>query len=199
MQQQDFDRAQAMAKAWVGKKTDPNEIAKSLRYLVEHPDGRHFFHYLRTVVEEGRAVVRSRRSLGYYEQIDQVCRDHLKPYQDEPERMAEVLGWAVRLMRYYQVESKLQRPPKTTPKTRPVERRVTTEEKPSTGLQRGTVKWFSDQRGYGFIQPEGGGKDVFVHVTGLAGVKTLRDRQQVEFEVETTPKGLQAVRVRPLS
>jgi cold shock protein len=51
----------------------------------------------------------------------------------------------------------------------------------------GTVKWFNSQKGYGFIQPESGGKDVFVHVTALesAGISTLNDGQRVSFELQT--------------
>ncbi len=50
----------------------------------------------------------------------------------------------------------------------------------------GTVKWFNTTKGYGFIQPEDGGKDVFVHITALekAGLKTLEDGQKVSFELE---------------
>jgi cold shock CspA family protein len=69
---------------------------------------------------------------------------------------------------------------------------------PSGVTRTGTVKWFNSQKAYGFIRPDGGGKDVFVHVTGLApGVKALRDGQRVEFEMGTGPKGRpQAVNVR---
>jgi len=49
----------------------------------------------------------------------------------------------------------------------------------------GTVKWFNPTKGYGFIQPQGGGKDVFVHISAVerAGLSTLNEGQQVEFEV----------------
>lgn len=51
-------------------------------------------------------------------------------------------------------------------------------------MPKGTVKWFNTERGYGFIQPEGGGKDVFVHVSAVqeAGLTTLDDNQPIEFE-----------------
>ena len=51
----------------------------------------------------------------------------------------------------------------------------------------GTVKWFNAQKGYGFIQPQGGGKDVFVHISALerAGLRTLNEGQTVEFELVT--------------
>ncbi|HJW75228.1 MAG TPA: cold-shock protein [Thermoleophilia bacterium] len=65
-------------------------------------------------------------------------------------------------------------------------------------MAQGKVKWFSTQKGYGFIEQEGG-KDVFVHVNGLApGVGTLAEGQAVEFEVTEGQKGPQAVNVRPV-
>jgi CspA family cold shock protein len=52
-------------------------------------------------------------------------------------------------------------------------------------VSSGTVKWFNTQKGYGFIQPEGGGKDVFVHISAVerAGLHELREGQRVSFEV----------------
>ena len=64
-------------------------------------------------------------------------------------------------------------------------------------MVRGKVKWFSNQKGYGFITPESG-KDVFVHYTaiqGANGYKTLEEGQEVEFEIEKGPKGEQATNV----
>jgi CspA family cold shock protein len=60
----------------------------------------------------------------------------------------------------------------------------------------GTVKWFNGSKGYGFIEREGG-PDVFVHFSAIQGdgYKTLEEGQQVEFEVEQGPKGLQAANV----
>lgn len=67
-------------------------------------------------------------------------------------------------------------------------------------MAKGTVKWFSDQKGYGFITPEGGAKDVFVHYSALEGTgfKTLDDGVAVEFEVVEGPKGQQAANVRKI-
>ena len=64
---------------------------------------------------------------------------------------------------------------------------------------RGTVKWFSDQKGFGFISREDG-DDVFVHHSGILGegYRSLTEGQAVEFEVQETPKGLQAANVRPV-
>jgi len=63
-------------------------------------------------------------------------------------------------------------------------------------MAKGTVKWFNDQKGYGFITPEDG-KDVFVHHSSIQGegYKSLSEGQSVEFEIQKGPKGDQAVNV----
>ena len=57
-------------------------------------------------------------------------------------------------------------------------------------MNKGTVKWFNAQKGFGFIQPEDGSKDVFVHISAveLAGLSDLKEGQQVDFEVVANPK-----------
>ena len=64
-------------------------------------------------------------------------------------------------------------------------------------MARGTVKWFSDQKGYGFITPEDGSRDLFVHHTAIKGegFKSLQDGQAVEFQMTSGPKGPQATEV----
>jgi len=64
--------------------------------------------------------------------------------------------------------------------------------------QTGTVKWFDDGKGYGFITPEGGGKDLFAHFKEILGegFKTLAENQRVQFEVTQGQKGPQASRIR---
>ena len=64
-------------------------------------------------------------------------------------------------------------------------------------MATGTVKWFNEAKGYGFISQDNGGDDVFVHFNAIqgSGFKTLREGQSVTFEVERGPKGLQASNV----
>ena len=66
-------------------------------------------------------------------------------------------------------------------------------------MEQGTVKWFNDAKGYGFISRENG-EDVFVHFSAIVaeGYKSLNEGQAVEFEVTTGPKGLQASNVASL-
>jgi CspA family cold shock protein len=64
-------------------------------------------------------------------------------------------------------------------------------------MAEGTVKWFNDSKGFGFIQQDGGG-DVFVHHSGIAGggFKSLAEGQRVRFDIENSPKGLKAANVQ---
>jgi CspA family cold shock protein len=67
-------------------------------------------------------------------------------------------------------------------------------------MGNGTVKWFSDQKGYGFITPDDGGKDLFVHHSAIdgGGVRSLAEGAKVSYEVEQGPKGPSAANVRVL-
>ena len=68
-------------------------------------------------------------------------------------------------------------------------------------MATGTVKWFNDAKGYGFIAPEGGEKDVFVHHTSItgSGFKSLTEGARVEFELREGPKGPEAANVSPVA
>jgi len=68
-------------------------------------------------------------------------------------------------------------------------------------MARGTVKWFSDQKGYGFVTPDDGSKDVFIHYSAIQGdgFKSLKEGDKVEFEVTQGPKGPQASNVNKAS
>ncbi len=67
-------------------------------------------------------------------------------------------------------------------------------------MAAGTVKWFNDSKGFGFITPDQGGEDLFVHFSTIQGngFKTLKEGQQVTFDVTRGPKGEQASNVMPV-
>ncbi len=67
-------------------------------------------------------------------------------------------------------------------------------------MAQGTVKWFSDEKGYGFISPDDGGEDLFVHHTGISGegFKTLDEGAKVTYEATQGRKGMQAENVQPV-
>ncbi|MGA8050940.1 MAG: cold-shock protein [Burkholderiales bacterium] len=65
-------------------------------------------------------------------------------------------------------------------------------------MSTGTVKWFNDAKGFGFITPEDGGKDLFAHFSSIQGegFKTLAENQKVQFETAEGPKGPHAINIR---
>ena len=67
-------------------------------------------------------------------------------------------------------------------------------------MAQGVVKWFNGEKGFGFITPDGGAADVFVHYSAIqsTGYRTLEENQRVEFDVQQGQKGPQAANVRPV-
>ena len=67
-------------------------------------------------------------------------------------------------------------------------------------MAQGTVKWFNDAKGFGFITPDDGGKDLFAHFSEIKanGLKSLQEGQKVEFVVKQGPKGPQAAEIKPI-
>jgi CspA family cold shock protein len=67
-------------------------------------------------------------------------------------------------------------------------------------MATGTVKWFNDAKGFGFITPDAGGEDLFAHFSEIRseGFKSLQENQKVDFEVKKGPKGMQASNIQPL-
>jgi CspA family cold shock protein len=73
-------------------------------------------------------------------------------------------------------------------------------EKGSKQMATGTVKWFNDSKGFGFITPDGGGKDLFAHHSSIqmTGFKTLKEGQKVSFDVTQGQKGPAAANIKPI-
>ncbi|MEA5573549.1 hypothetical protein [Calothrix sp. UHCC 0171] len=99
--------AHNLAITLVQEDTDVNEMGKAIAYLrsiINQPDaGTRFLKYLKTLVTNGRQIGHSGRTIDYYRNIDRACSKYLQNYQNNPDSMLKILGWAMRLMRYYKV------------------------------------------------------------------------------------------------
>lgn len=101
-------RLELLAADLAGAQVDPNEAQKALAYLRSVRDPRRFFDYLRAINQDGRAVIRSNQTLGYYRELLAACERHLRGL--DAQEMAYTLGWAIRLLRYYRVVPQASRP-----------------------------------------------------------------------------------------
>lgn len=185
-------RADGIARMLNERRTDVNELVKCIGFIREHSSGELFFKYLDTVISEGRSVVRSGRTLDYYRDIREACQSLVTDYRDEPEKLALTLGWATRLMRYYAAQG-IPTTPARTFQTPLEKKRVAV---PASERQTGRVKFFNADKGFGFISPDAGGKDVYVNQRDISS-GTLRTGQRVSYIVAPGAKGPQARDVKP--
>lgn len=102
--EQDWESANTIARKLVERDCDPNEVHKAFVYLRTRRDSQKFFHLLQRLVKNGGFLVRSRRTIDYYKAMLEVCQQHLTKYRADVKTMSEVLGWAVRLMRFYMAD-----------------------------------------------------------------------------------------------
>ena len=93
------DTSAALAADLAGARVDINEAQKALAYLRKAKTPERFFDYLRAIVRDGRAVIRSNQTIEYYRNLQTACERHLRGM--DVAEMAQTLGWAVRLLRYY--------------------------------------------------------------------------------------------------
>ena len=101
-----WQAAHAMARMIVQEGANAGELKKAMAYLRtctgESDGGTRFFKYLGNLVRGGNSIGHSKRTLGYYSVLNDACLKYLKELQDSPGTMLEILGWAGRLISYYQ-------------------------------------------------------------------------------------------------
>lgn len=97
--------ADAIAQSLIRDGTDVNELKKIIGYLRAYRErenaGVKFFDYLKTLAKNGGRIGHSNKTSGYLNNIEKTCTKYLLPYQDEPLTMLQILGWAARLVQYY--------------------------------------------------------------------------------------------------
>ena len=108
MDEKDWSIAHEIAFELVDKGTDANEVANVYAFLRQHRNREQFFILLNRLINSGRALVRSKRTLDYYRNIQDACNRHLKDISDT-RKLTEILGWTIRLMRFYKFEPREER------------------------------------------------------------------------------------------
>ncbi len=174
------------------ERTDPNEVASCVTFLRDPDQALHFFDYLDAIIAEGRSVVRSGRTLGYYREIRHACRRYLEPYRENPEAMAWILGWTARLMRYHKAGG----PFLNWQRLRAQSDASDAGELQMGDTYTGRVKFFIPQK-YGFIVPDQGDNDVYVNHAQVRGGQILNEGDRVRFKLAPGSQGPQATDVQP--
>ncbi|MFB2918436.1 MULTISPECIES: hypothetical protein [Aerosakkonema] len=97
--------AHGIAQTLVKEETDVNELGKVMAYLRAYSDrenaGTKFFSYLQTLSRQGNRIGYSQKTSGYYDSIERTCTKYLQLYQNDVTAILQILGWSIRLMRYY--------------------------------------------------------------------------------------------------
>jgi phosphosulfolactate phosphohydrolase-like enzyme len=104
MRDEDWKTANAIARDLVDAECDPNEVHKAFVYLRTHKDGQKFLRLVDAMARHGRFLMRSGRTRDYYRAMHEVFGSQLAPYKKDAVAMAEVLGWSIRLMRFYMAQ-----------------------------------------------------------------------------------------------
>ncbi|NJM05876.1 hypothetical protein HC891_06270 [Candidatus Gracilibacteria bacterium] len=98
-----FPTAELLAADLAGAQVDPNEAQKVLAYVRGKGRSEALFEYLQAIVKDGRAVIRSGRTLGYYRDLLTACQRHLRPLRGDYEAFLSTYAWSLQLLRYYRV------------------------------------------------------------------------------------------------
>jgi len=179
--------------------SDAGELKKSLEYYRLTWSRAKFIQMLRVRSSNPQLFQRSDKTRTYYQEMSRevgkiLNRSELKSEDDA----LRILGWAFRLMQFYNTEKPSLPLTEPSSRVRPDTQVGHLPTGRKTGRLDGTVKWFDASKRFGFITPDGGGEDVFVHISQTPGEQGLQEHQRVSFVMGTGPKGRpQAQDVQP--